>query len=102
MAPLGNRDVEEEEEEGDLILDTCAHASNAIPAGIKRHDAKNKGVVCGPSCFIATIEVPQKKKGDTTRRVSNNDDGVGCVVVSTGDDEEDGCWYCVGLLSSCG
>lgn len=91
MAPLGKRDVVGEEvdgEEGDdddddflLLLDTCAHANNSIPAGIKRHDAKNKGVVCGPSCFIATIDVPQKKKGDTTRRVSNKVDD-GCVVVS--------------------
>ena len=95
-------DGEEDDDEDLLLLDTCAHASNVIPAGIKRHDAKNKGVVCGPSCFIATIDVPQKKKGDTTRRVSNNDD-VGCVVVVSIDDEEkDGSWSCVGLLSSCG
>lgn len=51
--------------------DAAAHASSAAPDGMRRHAATSSGVVCGASCFIATMEVPQKKKGDTSSSVSS-------------------------------
>lgn len=49
-----------------------AQTSSAAPAGIRRQEATSSGVVCGASCFMATMEVPQKKKGDTSRAASSN------------------------------
>lgn len=48
-----------------------AQTSSAAPAGMRRQAATSSGVVCGASCFMATMEVPQKKKGDTSRAASS-------------------------------
>ena len=43
---------------------------------MRRQEATSRGVVCGASCFIATMLVPQKKKGDTrSRRASREASG---------------------------
>ena len=49
----------------------AAHTSSAAPAGTRRQAASSSGVVCGASCFMATMEVPQKKKGDTSSAASS-------------------------------
>lgn len=45
-------------------LSCHAQASSTPPAGSRRHAARAWGVVWGPKCFMATMLVPQKKKGE--------------------------------------
>jgi hypothetical protein len=47
------------------IFKRVANRTTKKPAGIKRKDAKNRGVVSGIMNFITTIAVPRKKKGAT-------------------------------------
>ncbi len=47
-----------------------AQRSSAAPAGMRRQAATSRGGVWGASCFMATMEVPQKKKGETSRAAS--------------------------------
>jgi hypothetical protein len=44
-----------------------ATSNTKIPAGSSRNPAINRGVVCAVTPFIATIAVPQKKKGEIGR-----------------------------------
>jgi hypothetical protein len=60
---------------GVLRPDWRAHSSSAAPAGMRRHEATSSGVVCGASCFMATIEVPQKKKGEMSSSTSSSEVG---------------------------
>lgn len=60
---------------GALRPDQCAHASRAPPAGMRRQAATSSGVVCGASCFMATMEVPQKKKGEMSSKMSRAEEG---------------------------
>ena len=47
-----------------------AKATRSKPAGMRRKEDTKKGPVRGKTSFIATIEVPQKKKGETSTAVS--------------------------------
>lgn len=47
-----------------------AKATKSKPAGMRRKEETKKGPVRGKTSFIATIEVPQKKKGETSTAVS--------------------------------
>lgn len=54
-----------------FLPDDFAQRRRAAPAGIRRHAATNSGVVCGAISFIATMDVPQKKKGLMSSSVSS-------------------------------
>lgn len=69
-----------------------AQKRSAMPAGMRRQEATRSGVVCGASCFMATMEVPQKKKGLTRRAVSRREErdvGVDGVLGRDGGDDDD-------------
>lgn len=51
--------------EGNFRPREAAKATKSKPAGINRNEDTKKGPVLGKTSFIATIAVPQKKKGDT-------------------------------------
>ncbi|BAT11455.1 Os10g0493850, partial [Oryza sativa Japonica Group] len=52
--------------EGCLLPRAAAKATSSAPAGRRRSAATKKGPVLGMTPFIATMAVPQKKKGDTS------------------------------------
>ena len=60
---------------GALRPDRCAHSSSTAPAGMSRQEATSRGVVWGASCFMATMLVPQKKKGEMSSNASSSDSG---------------------------
>lgn len=63
-------------------LATIAAISTNIPAGISRIAAINSGVVCGSTPFIATIAVPQRKKGAIGKidaKLRENEDCFDCM-----------------------
>ncbi|KAL3845056.1 hypothetical protein ACJIZ3_002459 [Penstemon smallii] len=53
--------------DGKLNPRDAANPTNKNPDGISRNAATKKGPALGKTSFIATIAVPQKKKGDTKR-----------------------------------
>lgn len=55
---------------GCLRPDAAAQPRSTSPAGTSRQAATSRGVVCGARPFITTMDVPQKKKGDTRMRPS--------------------------------
>lgn len=50
--------------EGCFLLRVVAKAMSSAPAGSRRSAATKKGPVLGMTPFMATMVVPQKKKGD--------------------------------------
>ena len=48
-----------------LPLD-AAHATSTAPAGTSLTDATKSGLVAGSTSFMATMDVPHRKKGDTS------------------------------------
>uniref|UniRef100_A0A0E0FPZ1 Uncharacterized protein n=1 Tax=Oryza nivara TaxID=4536 RepID=A0A0E0FPZ1_ORYNI len=52
--------------EGCLLPREAAKATSSVPAGRRRSSATKKGPVLAMTPFMATMAVPQKKKGDTS------------------------------------
>ena len=51
--------------DGNARPPATAHATSAAPAGTKRTLATKRGDVSGKTSFIATMDVPHRKKGET-------------------------------------
>lgn len=67
--------------EGKALPLEAAKATNNSPDGISLNAATTKGPVLGRTSFIATIAVPQKKKGDI-RSPHSNADSTNAAAVS--------------------
>lgn len=65
MSPNAAMASQASQPEGCFLPRAAAKATSSAPAGSRRIAATKKGPVRGMTPFMATIAVPQKKKGDT-------------------------------------